>query len=359
MESSAELVEKKAKLITAGEVYLEPGTRLPYYPSKSTGGPDAGRISITLALEPTKTLLIKLALTDDPEAPYKLSSKDPDESTGTVEGKFQILHEDQVFIDGVLPVPTLLHAPGQAFINLTPECIYNCLFCASPELGENARVKARNLDEWVDIILDASKRPGFRSVAITSGVPVSPGKTVDDIVYVVKKVRAALPDTPIGVEPCIDDLDDIRRLHQAGTTELKINIQTYDPALFELICPGLDLDFIMKALEESVSIFGRNRVCSNLIIGLGESDESVRAGIEHLSRLGVVVNLRVLRLNDYNRPKLRKLLPSGVPEPVEHTRLMYLVRFQGEMFEAHGLSAEEFHTMCHRCGACDIDPGSL
>jgi biotin synthase-related radical SAM superfamily protein len=347
MAINSELVEKKAKLISAGEIHKDKGTKLPYYPSKSTGGPDAGRVSITLALDEAQEVKIKLALTDDPEAPYQLTAN---------ERSFAIIHDGEVFLEGVTVVPTLLHAPGQAFINLTPECRYKCLFCASPELGENAHVKARKLDDWVKIIIDASNRPGFRAVAITSGVPDEPSKTVDDIIYVVNKVREALPDAPIGVEPCIDRVEDIQRLHDAGVTELKINVQTYDPELFAVVCPGFDRKFILDALAEAVSVFGQNKVCSNLIIGLGEADGSIKEGMEHLAKLGVVVNLRVLRLNDYNRPKLEELLPGGIPEPVPYNRILELVKFQNEMFSKYDLSSKEFETMCHKCGACDIDP---
>jgi len=348
MSVKSELIEKKAKLISAGEIYLEKGTKLPYYPSKSTGGPDAGRVSVTLAIDNAQEVRIKLALADDPDTPYHLSSH------GDV---FQIDYNNSVFLEGVTVVPTLLHAPGQAFINLTPECRFGCLFCASPELGDSAHVKARELDDWVKIIINASRRPGFRAVAITSGVPEEPYKTVDDIISVVSEVRKELPDAPIGVEPCIDRVSDIKRLHDAGVSELKINIQTYDPEIFRVVCPGFDRDFILDALSEAVSVFGRNRVCSNLIIGLGETDESVRAGIEHLSKLGVVVNLRVLRLNEYNRPKLAERLPGGVPAPVPYQRILELVKFQNRVFEKYEISSSDFKTMCHKCGACDIDPG--
>jgi biotin synthase-related radical SAM superfamily protein len=355
MADLKELIEKKARLISAGELYVTPGTKLPYYPSKSTAGPDAGRTSITLALDSAKKVRIKLALTDDPDVPFKLISLPAEDGDKAEPPNFEIQYKDKTYLLDVTPVPTLLHAPNQAFINLTPDCKYNCLFCASPRLGDNAKVKARNLDEWVEIILKASRRPGFLSVALTSGVPESPGKTVSDLVYVISKVKEVLPEVPIGVEPCIDDLEDIEKLHRAGATELKLNIQTYESELFEKICPGLERDFILKALEFGVKVFGPNKVCSNLIIGLGETDESVRDGIEHLARLGVVVNLRVLRLNDYNRPKLAEALSGGAPSPVTPERLMELVRFQQETFDNYELSSREFETMCHRCGACDLD----
>lgn len=346
-----ELLKKKARLISAGEIFLVPGTRLSYNPSKSTGGPDAGRISITLALDIDEDVRVKIALSKDSASPFSLQEES---ASGKEHSSYSIMYNNKPFLEGVKLVPTLLHAPGQAFINITPKCRYNCLFCASPLLDENVHVKTRSLDRWVEIIMEASRRSGFKAVALTSGVPDTPTKTVSDLVYVIEKVRSALPEVPIGVEPCINNLDDIERLHQAGATEIKINVQSYDDQIFKIICPGFDLEFIMTAIYHAVTVFGRNNVCSNLIIGLGESDESVKKCIENLARLGAVLNLRVLRINEYNLPGLEKVLPGGVPEPVEPDRLMELMKYQKSIFKKYDLKASEFRTMCHKCGACDL-----
>ena len=56
-----------------------------------------------------------------------------------------------------------------------------------------------------------------------------------------------------------------------------------DRAIFERVCPGLSLDYILSSLENAVRVFGKNRVSSNFIIGLGETDTCVQEGIETLA----------------------------------------------------------------------------
>jgi len=56
--------------------------------------------------------------------------------------------------------------------------------------------------------------------------------------------------------------------------------------------PGLSLDYVLKSLEKAVLIFGKNRVSSNFILGLGESDKCVLAGVTRLAEMGVIPILR-------------------------------------------------------------------
>ena len=50
----------------------------------------------------------------------------------------------------------------------------------------------------------------------------------------------------------------------------------------------------MDALQEAVDIFGKNRVFSNVIVGLGESDKTLRQGIDELTEMGVLPVLRAV-----------------------------------------------------------------
>lgn len=65
-----------------------------------------------------------------------------------------------------------------------------------------------------------------------------------------------------------------------------------DPDLFRRFCPDLSLYTVLNALDTAVSIFGRNQVSSNFIIGLGESDETVRKGIKLLMNRCIIPILR-------------------------------------------------------------------
>jgi biotin synthase-related radical SAM superfamily protein len=192
-------------------------------------------------------------------------------------------------------------------------------------------------------------------VAITSGIIDSPEETLDQIIEVVKKVRENLVDVEIGVEPYVLVHDDIDRLHEAGATEIKINIETFDREIFERICPDLKYDQIIEMLKYSVSVFGRGKVTTNIIIGLGETDENVLAGIEYFAKLGIVPVIRVLRINDNNYSQIVNALAHDI-QKVSPERMIKLANGQKNALEKHGLSTETFETMCHACGCCDIVP---
>jgi biotin synthase-related radical SAM superfamily protein len=345
-----ELARKKAELISVGCIYIPTEIKVPFPMSRSTAGPGAGTPGLVFSLE--NKMRAKLGVVKDKITKFELREVANDNTN-----KYQIYKDGELFIDNVQIVPTLLHAPSQAFINIASNCIFDCKFCASPHLDPNDIKKPQYTNQdWADLIIKTSKNNNFESVALTSAVPASPEQTVDDMLEIITKVKTALGEAvPIGVEPYVTELQELDRLHDVGATELKLNIQSYDRNIFELICPGLDFEKILKCIEYGVKVFGRNNVCSNLIIGLGETDEKVIAGIEHLAKMGAVVNLRALRTNDYNIPNLTEAI-GHKPEPISPDRIFKLAHAQKEIFEKYNLTTTSFKTMCHKCKCCDLVP---
>jgi biotin synthase-related radical SAM superfamily protein len=362
---SDEVAEKKAELINYGKIYIPKDFALPYYPSRSTAGPGAGKPGLVLGFNGTR---VKLHIVRDDATIFSLVRKKKrekvplDNETDATEPQirrciqgapYQILKNGELFLNDVSLEPTLMHAPGQAFINITSDCIYNCSFCVSPDLSK--KPKECSVDRWIELILAHAKNRSLEAVAITSGVAESPHKTVLDMVKIIKAIREKLPEIPIGAEPYLTSNDDVDLLYNAGATELKINLETPNRELFNTICPGLDYDGIIQALLYSTSVFGRNQVCSNLIIGLGETDDEILSMVETLAAAGVVATLRAIRVNEFNEPKLTNAL-GFTPEPVPTKRLILLAQKHKEILDNHGLSTTKFKTMCHRCKSCDIVP---
>jgi biotin synthase-related radical SAM superfamily protein len=153
-------------------------------------------------------------------------------------------------------------------------------------------------------------------------------------------------DLPIGVSiyPTEETPDRLRAL---GVAEVKFNIEAATARLFAEMCPDLDYDLIWGVLEKSVALFGKNRVFSNLIIGLGETDADLEQCILRLTRRGIIPVLRPLNpvadLSNRERPspaRLRKIFAV-------HTAAL----------EGAGLDAKEALTMCTACTGCDLVPG--
>lgn len=333
--------EKKAILIAGGKIRIPKDFHLPFRASRSTAGPGAGSTSMVFCFGNTR---VKKAISRE-------------------EGEFElIVHPDHLslnrngrpFIDRVEMQETIYHCPEQAFINLHQECIYDCKFCTSPRLPRDT---TKNLDKEKvrKMIEDVKDRPDLMAVSITSAVVGSPEKTTEEMLDIVRMVRQMMgPKMPIGVEPYISRLVDIDRFKEAGATEIKLNIETYDRDIFRKVCGDMDIDHIMDALEHAVAVFGRGRVTSNIIFGFGESDENVLEGVERLAQMGVVVSLRPLRLNDINRKPLTDAL--GPIQPMTSERIIKLGREAKRIFERYGLSPLNYETMCHRCRCCDIVP---
>lgn len=330
----------KARLLSRGRILVPHTIRLPVLLSRSTAGPGAGGHSLFFCIGGS---VIRLEVVRDGNAPLRLDERS---------GRYIILEGKRVVADGVGLAPAGLHAPGQAFINLHNECRFRCAFCTLPL---QPRPKGPTAARWLSLISGAIAGGKAQAVAITTGIPSSPARASRDIARLVSGLHRRFPDVPIGVEPYTVDVRDLLALRKAGARELKLNLQCATPALMERVCPGLDRGGILKALEAGVGLFGRGRVCSNIILGLGEKDSGVLASVRELARIGVAVNLRPLRVNALNRGPLRRAL-GRVPSPVAPARMLRLARAQKKIFGEHGLAPSDFLTMCHRCTACDIEP---
>lgn len=340
MEADLSAVEKKAILICGGDVKVHKDFRPPFRLSRSTAGPGAGSSSLILAFG---GLRVKKNISRE-EGEFELVERGDERS---------LLWKGERFIDDLEIRPVLYHSPEQAFFNLGQECIYDCAFCTSPRLGRDA-TKDLDPDRVVELILEADRKGGMKAVAFTSAVVGSIQMTVDRMVYIVGKVRKALPDMPIGVEPYVESFENIDRLKEAGADEIKINIESFDPRIIARVCPKLELERQLELLRYAVRVFGRGKVTSNIIIGLGETDRNVLEGVQTLAGMGVVPTIRVLKVNPTNRPLLEKAL--GELQPVTPERLLHLNQEAKLILLTYGLSTKTYSTMCHECGCCDLVP---
>ena len=186
-----------------------------------------------------------------------------------------------------------------------------------------------------------------RAISLTSGVAESPEKEAQYMTAVVQHLASRF-DLPIGVSiyPTGTSTQD---LHAAGAVEIKYNVETMDRAIFERVCPGLSLDYILSSLENAVRVFGKNRVSSNFIIGLGETDACVQEGVETLSGMGVIPNLRPISPHPLRKGEIVVDRPSSY-------RLMLLTRLNKSALERHGLDVRVAQTMCLPCTGCDLTP---
>ena len=337
---SAEVARAKARLLAGGVVRIPKDFRLPFSPSRSTAGPGAGIPEVVFSFGGTR-------------AKKAISRTEGEFSLEQSESGLRLARGTETVIDAVELLQTLYHAPFQAFINADSNCVLNCSFCNTHRL-EHDITKNLTDDDIVDMAVGAAASEGFSGVALTSGVPVSVEETVDRITTLVGRIREALPDAPIGVEPYVTHPRHVDELREAGATEIKLNIESFDPEIFDKVCPNRDYGAILHAVNHACEVFDRNSVCSNIIFGLGETDENVLQGVRVLANMGAVATLRALRVSERNCQNLA--MAVGGVSPVTPDRMLQLARSQKAILGQYGLTPLRFRTMCHACLSCDIVP---
>lgn len=320
--------EIKAQLIAVGSVDVDES--LLSRPSASSAGPGTRLKSIFF-----KSGGHRVRLEINKESPLKMKKAN---------GDFVVSKNDIELARGEIE-PILAHCPEQAYITLSEQCIYDCKFCSVPKL----QGKIKTLDEVITIVENARKTGRLKVIALTSGIAKSPEEEIDRVIQTVKALKKY--NLPIGVSVHPTN-DSSKRLKEAGVDEIKYNVETMDRAIFQQVCigrKGHSLDYILKSLGDAVNIFGKNKVSTNFIIGLGETDECVRHGVEYLAKMGVIPVLRPITIPPLRKGELTATRPS--PE-----RLLKLTKITHEILDKYDLSAEVSQTMCLPCTGCDLTP---
>ena len=313
----------KARLLAQGTARLS-GEPAHAFRSSSTAGPGAGTGgSVFFSCGRGR---VRLAI--DPKSPIGITHLGAGRA---------ILNDGDVAIQGILE-PVALHCPRQAYITVTSGCIFRCRYCEVPAIAAG-----RKTPEEIESMVEAV-RDRIDSISLTSGVLESIEEEEEYVLQVVKRLQRF--GLPIGVSIFPREFTP-KRLHAVGVAEVKFNIEAATDELFSTMCPGLPYDAIWDALKRSVTLFGRDHVFSNLIIGLGESDDEAESCISALCALGVI-------------PVLRPLNPAGALSGFSRPhaeRLTRLFTFHSRSLSAAGLNPGRALTMCVACTGCDMVPG--
>ena len=333
-------IRKKAELTLGGNIRLPKDYVFPYRVSRSTAGPGAGLSSAVFSFGGHR---VKKTITYD-EAEFDLIEEN---------GKFSLNRDGKPFLSEVKIEPVVFHCPEQAFFNLEQRCMFNCAFCVTPALRSDLDKKLSD-EKMVSMTKAAAQEQKVVSVSLTGGVFNSVDETVERFVSCTSKFRKEFPDLPIGVEPYVTKKEHIIALKEAGATEIKLNIQSPNKKIFEKVCPDLDHDLIMEMLMFSVELFGKGKVTTNMIFGMGETDEEIEQITEFFCSKGIVPTFRALRMNPMNRTALEMAI--GKQPPVDADRAIRLAEMQKKKLLAYGLDTRSCNTMCLECTCCDLVP---
>jgi len=313
----------KAELIAANTVRLE-GEPCTGFISRSTAGPTAGGEGSVFFTKGGRRVRLSVARNGRIILRHHGG------------GRVTLSLGDQE-IEGIIE-PAGLHCPRQAYVNVSEGCIFHCRYCTVPSLHGKTKDPAY-IEARVREVLDQ-----VDAIAITSGVSDSIEEEERRVLAVVKRLVPLGKPVGVSIYPARETP---RRLHDLGVAEVKWNLEAATPDLFARMCPGLDYEAVWKALRDSVKLFGKGNVYSNVIFGLGETDAELERCTNDLASSGVI-------------PVLRPLNPSAelasVPRPTAE-RILRVCEMHGRALRNHGLDTRKARTMCTACTGCDLVPG--
>ncbi len=265
----------------------------------------------------------------------------------------------RTMIDGIKIVAltsSLLHSPQQALFNLYKRCSRNCAFC--PISFQKDNIEFMNADLFSKIIPQL-KDIDLHGIGFTTGIPEgwSEEKMVAEITAVIKTIKKCRGQNAyISAAPPPLKKSNIDKLKVSGLNEIRINIEAYNPKIFRMMCPDFVYEDNIRAILDSVQIFGRNKVSTNMIIGLGESDEDILKGVRFFARHGVFTTLSPLDVVPERKEHLRSLMGREPVRPAAK-RLYDLAIKQKKIYDLYGITLNNgLRTMCSACGYCNIAP---
>jgi biotin synthase-related radical SAM superfamily protein len=231
------------------------------------------------------------------------------------------------------------HCPRQAYITINEGCNFSCRYCNVPTLDRHIKTP----DEIESLISDAVKRDQIECISLTSGVIGTVLEEEERLFAILERVwRFGLP-VGVSVYPTPGLA---KKLYDRGVAEVKFNLETTGDELFAEMCPGLDRRSIFESLKEAVCVFGKNRVYSNIILGLGESKAEMKSCIIQCLENGIIPIIRPLtpsaELTHFWRPSADEIYCTSAFLRSE------LLRF--------GLDPSKSLTMCEKCAGCDLAP---
>lgn len=245
----------------------------------------------------------------------------------------------------------VVHAPDQLFLGLYEYCKIGCKFC--PLSVAHGTMIHYSLDSIYKDIEDSSGK-SYSSIGITTSIPynLSSDDVADEMIFIVRKIREKVgSDIPIGVSTRIPSKTVMRELKGAGASEIRLNIEVPNQQLSKKIMPNKSLEDIYHSLSAASEIFGKGKVSSNIVVGLGESDQDIIGAIHRMAEIGVIATLypfdpfesTELIINEFCRPDAERIYRLAV----EHK----------EILDRHHLDTATLLTMCPACAASHILPG--
>ena len=192
----------------------------------------------------------------------------------------------------------------------------------------------------------------FWQMVMTTGTTHGPDRGARPLVRCVHAVLEAVPGLPIQVqiEPP-RDLSVLRDLRAAGATSIGIHVESLDDDVRRRWMPSkatITMAEYEAAWDEAVRVFGRNRVSTYLLIGMGEDPDALVAGAGRLIDRGVYPFVVPMR------PMVGTLAHRDGARPAPASVVRSVTERVAALLRAAGMTGADQEAGCAACGACSL-----
>lgn len=253
--------------------------------------------------------------------------------------------ESNVLVTNICIEKPMAHAPEQMFFTLYRNCFRGCLFCPLTYKNE---INHNSLEKILHRIENC---PLPRSISITTSNPSN--LTVDDLTselcYFVTNIKEYVKhEIPIGISLNSPSKINLIDLKNSGVSEMRLNLEVANSQMAQKLMPQKPYYDVVESIKYACDIFGKGKVSSNIIIGLGESEDEILNTVDMLAEIGAVATLYPFEpIENIETPFIRPSEDLLYRLAIEHKKIL----------ESHNLDPMGLETMCCSCTASHIYPG--
>ena len=247
-----------------------------------------------------------------------------------------------------------LHGSDCLATTVVQECVrYNnmdtrCRFCAiGVSLESGATIHTKTPAQLAEVAQAAKRLDGVSHVTLTTGTTNLIDKGA---LYLAECANAIKGATGLPIQAQMEppaDYDIFSHMKKMGVDDVGIHIESFDPEVRSQVTPGkstITIERYFEAFEKAVSVFGRNRVSTFVILGIGEDEELTLRMCRESVKMGVYPFLVPLR------PVSNTPMAEAEPPDGDYLFRMYVA--VGKMLELAQMSAEKSAAGCVKCKAC-------
>jgi radical SAM protein (TIGR04043 family) len=245
----------------------------------------------------------------------------------------------------------LLHLDSIAS-TVVQKCIYwgtheQCGFCGIELTRGEQTIPVKTPAQLAEVCSAAHELDGAVDATLTTG---SLNRRDRGALYISRCAEAIKEACGLPVQVQFEPPDDLRVLEEvrrAGVDAVGIHVETFDPEVLERVAAGkarCGIEGYFRCWARAVEVFGRGRVTTYVILGMGERPELIEEGCRRAIAMGVYPFVVPIR------PVPGTLL-EDVPTPdPDYVAAMY--RTVSAMLDDSGLNHLEAGAGCARCQAC-------